>query len=41
MQTLSQGYRGVRVLMTLNLDRMLFAGALVGALYAGSYIALI
>lgn len=41
MQTLTQGYRGVRVLVTLNWDRMLFTGALIGALYAGAYIALI
>ncbi|SEW07955.1 hypothetical protein SAMN04488515_0953 [Cognatiyoonia koreensis] len=40
MQTLTQGYRGVRVLMNLNWDRILYTGALIAALYAGSYIAL-
>lgn len=40
MQTLSQGYKGMRVLMTLNIDRVLYTGALIAALYAGSYIAL-
>lgn len=40
MQTLNQGYRGMSVLMTLNWDRLLYTGALIGALYAGSYVAL-
>jgi len=40
MQTLTHGYRGVRVLMTLNWDRIIYTGALIGALYAGSYVAL-
>lgn len=40
MQTLTQGYRGVSVLLTLNWDRILTTGALIGALYAGSYVAL-
>ena len=40
MQTLTQGYRGMTVLVNLNWDRILYTGALIGALYAGSYIAL-
>ncbi len=38
MQTLAQGYRGVSVLLTLNWDRIIYTGALVGALYAGAYV---
>lgn len=41
MQTLTHGYRGVRILMTLNWDRLLYTGALIVALYAGAYVALI
>ena len=41
MQTLNSGYQGLSFLVSLNVDRLLMAGALVGALYAGSYIALI
>ena len=41
MQTLAQGYKGVSTLMTLNRDRILTTGALIGALYAGAYIALL
>ena len=41
MQTLAQGYKGVSTLMTLNWDRILTTGALIGALYVGAYIALL
>lgn len=41
MQTLYSGYKGLSFLVSLNVDRLLMAGALVCALYAGSYIALI
>ena len=41
MQTLAQGYRGMTILVNLNWDRILFTGALIGALYAGAYVALI
>lgn len=40
MQTLTQSYRGMTVLMSLNWDRILCTGVLIGALYAGSYVAL-
>ncbi|MFT5631535.1 MAG: hypothetical protein ACI82I_000815 [Gammaproteobacteria bacterium] len=41
MQTLNSGYKGLSFLVSLNVDRLIMVGALVGALYAGSYIALI
>jgi len=41
MQTLNQGYKGLSFLVSLNADRLMMIGALVAALYAGSYIALI
>lgn len=41
MQTLTHGYRGMRVMMTLSWDRILTTGAVIGALYAGAYVALI
>ena len=40
MQTLAQGYKGMTVLLNLNWDRILTTAALIGALYAGSYVAL-
>jgi len=40
MQTLTQGYKGMRILMTLNWDRILCTGTVIVALYAGSYVAL-
>ena len=40
MQTLTRSYRGMTVLVNLNWDRILYTGALIGALYAGSYVAL-
>ena len=41
MQILSQGYKGLSFWAGLNMDRLMMIGALVAALYAGSYIALI
>ncbi len=41
MQTLSQGYKGLSFLVSLNMDRLMMICALVAALYAGSFIALI
>lgn len=41
MHTLNEGYRGVSLLVRLTFDRVIFAAALIGALYAGSYFALI
>jgi len=41
MSTLTHGYKGMRVLMTLNWDRLFFAAALFAALKAGSYFALL
>lgn len=38
MQTINRGYRGVSVLVKLNIDRMMFTGALVLALYVGAYV---
>ena len=41
MQTLNSGYKGLSFLVSLNVDRLMMVAALVAALYAGSYIALI
>ena len=41
MQTISEGYKGVSTLVTLNWDRLLMTAAMVGALYAGAYVALL
>ncbi|MCR9146422.1 MAG: hypothetical protein NXH74_04405 [Rhodobacteraceae bacterium] len=38
MQHIMSGYRGMTVLMTLNLDRMLFLATLALALWAGAFI---
>jgi hypothetical protein len=38
MQTLTQGYRGLSLLVDLNLDRFLMVGALVAALIVGGMI---
>lgn len=38
MATLTEGYRGMRVLMTLNWDRLFFAAALFVSLKAGAYM---
>ena len=41
MQVLNSGYKGLTFLVSLNVDRLMMIAALVGALYIGSYIALI
>lgn len=41
MQALNSGYKGLTFLVSLNVDRVMMIAALVGALYVGSYIALI
>ncbi|SHE46139.1 hypothetical protein SAMN05444339_101431 [Loktanella atrilutea] len=41
MQTMTKGFRGVSTLVTLNWDRMLTTAAMIAALYAGAYLALI
>jgi hypothetical protein len=38
MQTLTYGYRGMSLLFNLNWDRLLYAGTIVAALWAGSYL---
>ncbi|WP_371223964.1 hypothetical protein [Roseovarius sp. 2305UL8-3] len=38
MQHIVSGYRGLRLLFNLNLDRMLFLGALGAALLMGAYL---
>lgn len=38
MQTLSQSYRGLSLLVDLNWDRILYVGAIAAALLAGAYI---
>ena len=40
MTAITQGYKGMRVLMTLNWDRLLFAAALFGSLKLGAYLTL-
>jgi hypothetical protein len=39
MQTLTYGYRGLRLLAHLNSDRILVTGTLVGALILAAYLA--
>lgn len=39
MQTLTVGYRGLRLLAHLNADRLLMIGALAGALFLSGYLA--
>ena len=41
MQALNSGCKGLTFLVSLNVDRVMMIAALVGALYVGSYIALI
>lgn len=38
MQTIQSGYRGLELLVELNLDRVFVLLALVGALLLGSYV---
>lgn len=39
MQTLAHGYRGLRLIAHLNIDRILFVGTLAGALGLSGYLA--
>lgn len=39
MQTLAQGYRGLRLIALLNSDRILFVGTMAGALMLSGYLA--
>lgn len=41
MTAITQGYKGMRVLMTLNWDRLFFAVALFVSLKAGAYLTLL
>jgi len=38
MQTLTQGYHGVSLLVNLNWDRMLYLATIAFALSAGAYL---
>lgn len=38
MQTLTAGYRGFSLLMSLNWDRLLYVGTIAAALMLGSYV---
>lgn len=38
MQTLQHSYRGLSLLIELNLDRLLFLGAIAAALVSAAYI---
>lgn len=38
MQTLQKGYKGLELLVEVNLDRFLIPLALVAALFLGAYI---
>ena len=40
MQAIAHGYKGVRILFSLNWDRIIYTGTLVAALYAGAYVGL-
>lgn len=39
MQSFAYGYRGLRLIAQLNSDRILFVGALAGALVMAGYLA--
>jgi hypothetical protein len=39
MQTLEAGVQGMRLVVKLNMDRLLCLGALTGALWVSAYIA--
>lgn len=41
MTTIAKSYKSMSVLMLLSWDRVFFTAALIGALYAGSYFALL
>lgn len=38
MQTLQAGYRGLRVMLDLNLDRVLYVATIVVALLTGAFV---
>ena len=38
MQTLTNGTRGLSLLMQVNADRLLFVTAIAGALWAGAFL---
>ncbi|MGY3436906.1 MULTISPECIES: hypothetical protein [unclassified Marinovum] len=38
MQTLTHGYRGLRLIAHLNIDRMLFLGTMAAALMLAGYL---
>ena len=38
MHALQQSYRGLGLLMVINLDRILFVGAIAAGLLAGAYL---
>ena len=38
MQTIQSGYRGLGLLVEINLDRLMVLSALAGALYLAAYI---
>lgn len=38
MQTLTAGYEGLSLLIKINWDRLLYAGMIVVALWAGAYL---
>lgn len=38
MRYISDGYRGMSVLIDVNLDRVLFPGAIIVALFAAAFI---
>lgn len=40
MQTIAQGYKSMKVLVTINLDRVLTTATVIGALYFSAYILL-
>lgn len=38
MQTLTEGYKGVSLLIGLNWDRLLYVATIGGALWAGAFL---
>lgn len=38
MDTINSGYRGLRLLVNLNWDRLLYVGTIVFALWFGAYL---
>ena len=38
MQTLTEGYKGVSLLIGLNWDRLLYIATIAGALWAGAFL---